>query len=438
MMDPDGDGFNAKSSPQPRSWKLPDDYDPQKTTVTIDVPSQEDEDSYSPKWGEEESLINHEIRRSALGFSLTPMSFEDVINRAKTLSSNLSVNVLLQGKTEPYGRKLTHNGFDLSGSVHDIPEGVFVCAISGLPLFTASDLDISTAASGWLIFRRPISQDHVLLVEPDLGETRDPHMEVLDAKSKCHLGNFFGKQGFSINACALNFIPVEQAAAAESFLNEESFLSSPVSYRSLENVEQSGASSHSLQVLRDVVSTRTVTKTVVLCGGPFQEIGAALRRLPGVVRTVVGYAGGATMNPTYDEVSRGETGHAEAVLVEFDPTVLEPHVLIQCFMMLHDPAKIRAYGKRTVDIGQHRSCIVLADRDSKFVIAIRKAIDDHAKKQKQELSTTLYEMDGSNGKPWFWPAEERFQHFDEPQKLKSRDESITLSIPEWIDEYARR
>jgi methionine-S-sulfoxide reductase len=304
--------------------------------------------------------------------------------------------------------------------------------MSGLPLFTASDLDVSTSASGWLIFRRPISPDHVLLVEPDLEDTRDPHMEILDAKSKCHLGHYFGKQGFSVNACALNFLPVEQAAAAD-----DSFLSSPVSYHSLENVEQSGASSHSIRVLRDLVSTRTVTKTIVLCGGPFQEMGAALRRLPGVVRAVVGYAGGATVNPTYDVVSRGETGHAEAVLVEFDPAVLEPHVLIQCFMALHDPARIRAYGKRSVDTGQHRSCIVLADRDSKFVIAIRKALDDHAKKLGQELSTVLYEMDGSNGKPWFWPAEEHFQHIS-GEDMTSRDESTTLSIREWMDKYGGR
>jgi peptide methionine sulfoxide reductase msrA/msrB len=442
MMDPDGDGFNARGSAPARAWKLPDDYDAHKTPIPMDPPAQDEEDSYSPKWGEDESLIRHEVRRSALGYSLTPMSFEDVISRAKTLNSNLSVNVLLQGKTEPHGRKLTHNGFDVSGPVNDVPEGVFTCAISGLPIFTASDLDIATSGSGWLIFRRPISPDHVLLVEPDREDSRDPHMEVLDAKSKCHLGHYFGKQGYCVNACALNFLPVEQAAAAGDLSTDDFYLSSLVSYRSLEssqdNVEQSGASMHSLQVLRDIVSTRTVTKTVVLCGGPFQEMEAALRRLPGVVKTVVGYAGGTTPNPTYDDVSRGESGHAEAVLVEFDPTVLEPHVLIQCFMALHDPAKIRAYGKRSVDTGQHRSCIVLADRDSKFVIAIRKALEEHAKKLGQDLSTTLYEMDGSNGKRWFWPAEVQFQSFDDPLGPGGLDGSATLSIPEWLDEYARR
>ena len=49
---------------------------------------------------------------------MTPMSFEDVIGRAKTLNSNLSVDVLLQGKTEPHGRKLTHNGFRSGSSAN--------------------------------------------------------------------------------------------------------------------------------------------------------------------------------------------------------------------------------------------------------------------------------------------------------------------------------
>jgi hypothetical protein len=47
-------------------------------------------------------------------------------------------------------------------------------------------------------------------------------------------------------------------------------------------------------------------------------------------------------------------------------------------------------------------------------------------------------MDGSNGKPWFWPAEEHFQHFNDGHDMKSRDESSTLSIREWMDKYAGR
>lgn len=79
------------------------------------------------------------------------------------------------------------------------------------------------------------------------------------------------------------------------------------------------------------------------------------RTIPGIVSTEVGYAGGTTKNPTYQEVCTGATDHAEVVLVEFDPSVISYEGVLDVFFRLHDPTTLN---RQHNDIGtQYRSVI---------------------------------------------------------------------------------
>ena len=95
-------------------------------------------------------------------------------------------------------------------------------------------------------------------------------------------------------------------------------------------------------------------------------------RIPGVVTTAVGYMGGYTPNPTYDETCTGRTGHTEIVLVAYDPVATSPELILKAFWENHDPTTANRQGN---DIGtQYRSAIYwVTPEQAQAVTATREA-----------------------------------------------------------------
>jgi peptide-methionine (S)-S-oxide reductase len=105
---------------------------------------------------------------------------------------------------------------------------------------------------------------------------------------------------------------------------------------------------------------------IVLGGGCFWCIEAVFQRIEGVGSVIPGYAGGYTEDPTYEEVSTGDTGHAEVVKIEFNPEVVTLEEILRVFFLAHDPTTLNKQG---ADVGtQYRSIILYTEEQQRVII----------------------------------------------------------------------
>ena len=137
---------------------------------------------------------------------------------------------------------------------------------------------------------------------------------------------------------------------------------------------------------------RSMSQKATFAAGCFWSVELVYQREPGVLDTKVGYTGGQIANPTYEQVCRGQTGHAEAVQVTFNPKETSYNRLLDILWEKHDPTQINRQGN---DIGsQYRSAIFYHD-DQQLKVAkesMAKVQEKLGKKLATELSplTTFY------------------------------------------------
>lgn len=135
--------------------------------------------------------------------------------------------------------------------------------------------------------------------------------------------------------------------------------------------------------------------------GCFWGVEEAFRTLEGVVETQVGYAGGTTENPEYEQVCGDRTGHAEVVEVQFDPAIISYDALLDVFWKIHNPTTLNRQGP---DIGsQYRSVIFTHSAEQKQAAqASKQRAQQHFE---QRIVTTILPA------PVFWTAEEYHQKY---------------------------
>ena len=142
------------------------------------------------------------------------------------------------------------------------------------------------------------------------------------------------------------------------------------------------------------------TQTATFAAGCFWGVEATFRKVPGVVDTAVGYAGGHTDSPTYEQVCSKTTGHAEVVQVEFDPATITYDGLLEVFWRCHDPTQLNRQGP---DSGtQYRSAVFYTDDEQKRITEslIGKLKEKGLKVVTQLAPATI-----------FWPAEDYHQDY---------------------------
>jgi peptide-methionine (S)-S-oxide reductase len=154
-----------------------------------------------------------------------------------------------------------------------------------------------------------------------------------------------------------------------------------------------------------------MSEKATFAAGCFWGVEAAFRQIPGVLATAVGYIGGRTKNPTYEDVCTDGTGHAEAVEVEFDPNRVSYQQLLDVFWKEHDPTQLNRQGP---DVGtQYRSGIFFHNPAQQAAAIASKEALEKSGRYRRPIVTEIVPA------PEFYRAEDYHQQYLEKRGLAS-------------------